>query len=197
MTGSKVQLYNGILLLLTFFSCRLMWGTYQSVRVFYDVYRAMTAGELTLHDPELGKLSNGTVVPDNLIPTSEIMEFAGDRTVPLWLAGCYLASNITLNGLNWFWFGKMIETIRKRFDPPYGTRKPEVKEPEKEQVLVEGIDVDTPPPSMPGTPYVPAGAETDYIGAVKLSATGTHLEAERLEVRSRTGKAAQHTARAA
>ena len=55
MTGSKLQLYNGIMLLCTFFGCRLCWGSYQSVRVFYDVYRAITAGELTLHDPELGK----------------------------------------------------------------------------------------------------------------------------------------------
>ena len=186
MTGSKLQLYNGILLLCTFFGCRLVWGSYQSIRVFYDVYRALTAGEFVLHDPELGKFSNGTTVDPALVPQSEIMQFAGDRSVPLWLAFCYLASNITLNGLNWFWFGKMIETIRKRFDPPYGTRKPEAKEPEKEEekVLVEGISVATAPP----TPYANAtGADAgDYIESVKVERKSHHLEVEHMEIRKRT-----------
>lgn len=185
MTGSKVQLYNGILLLCTFFGCRLCWGSYQSIRVFYDVYRALTAGEFTLHDPELGKLNNGTTVNASVIPTPDIMQYAGERTVPLWLAACYLLSNITLNGLNWFWFGKMIETIRKRFDPPLGTRKPEVKEPEKEQVLVEGISLQSPP----RTPFASAtGADAgDYIGTVKVEKKSNHLEVEQMEIRKRIG----------
>ena len=45
------------------------------------------------------------------------MRFSGDEVVPLWLAGAYLGSNVVLNGLNWWWFTKMIETIRKRFEP--------------------------------------------------------------------------------
>ena len=45
-----------------------------------------------------------------------------DLYVPFWLAASYLASNVVLHGLNIFWFGRMIETIRKRFDPPFGTR---------------------------------------------------------------------------
>ena len=45
------------------------------------------------------------------------MRFAGDRSVPLWLAASYLASNIVLNILNVHWLGRMIETIRKRFEP--------------------------------------------------------------------------------
>lgn len=27
-----------------------------------------------------------------------------------------------LNALNIYWFGKMVETIRRRFDPPFGTK---------------------------------------------------------------------------
>jgi hypothetical protein len=186
MTGSKLQLYNGILLLATFFGCRLCWGSYQSVRVFSDVYNAIIAGEFVLHDPELGKLSNGTTVDLGAIPISDIMQFAGDRTVPLWLAACYLLSNFTLNGLNWFWFGKMIETIRKRFDPPLGTKKPEAKDSEKEQVLVEGISLQ----SQPSTPYAKASGTDikDYIGAVKVEKKSNHLEVEQMEVRKRTGE---------
>ncbi|KAF2690095.1 DUF887-domain-containing protein [Lentithecium fluviatile CBS 122367] len=183
MTGSKIQLYNGIILLFTFFGCRLCWGTYQSVRVFYDVYRAIFTPHLALNDPEFSNLSNGTVVD---VPQSEIMQFAGDRHVPIWLAGCYLASNLTLNGLNWFWFGKMIETLRKRFDPPLGTRGPEEKGAVEDQVLVEGTHVETPPPSLPTTPK-PVDEAEDYIGAVKLEKSGKHLEVEQLEIRKRVG----------
>ncbi|KAF2739663.1 DUF887-domain-containing protein [Polyplosphaeria fusca] len=188
MTGSKVQLYNGIMLLFTFFSCRLLWGSYQSISVFRIVYRAMTTDHFTLNDPEFGKLSNGTVVPE-LIPGSDIMQFAGERAIPIWLAGCYLASNITLNSLNWFWFGKMIETIRKRFDPPLGTRKPEIvveKLSEKEKVLVEGIDVETPPPSYPSTPAPEVDHAHDYVSDVHVQKKSTSLEVQQSEVRSRT-----------
>ena len=49
---------------------------------------------------------------------SEVMQFVGPQTkaVPLWLAITYLSSNVVLNSLNFYWFGKMIETVRKRFD---------------------------------------------------------------------------------
>ncbi|KAF2749776.1 DUF887-domain-containing protein [Sporormia fimetaria CBS 119925] len=138
MTGSKLQLYNGILLLLTFFSARLVFGTYQSIRVFTDIYTALTSDGFAY---ELdGKHATGA-------HDADIMQFAmHERHVPLWLAGCYLASNLTLNGLNWFWFGKMIETLRKRFDPPFGTRKT-IQMPEKpaeEDFLVEGTHLETP-----------------------------------------------------
>lgn len=42
MTGSKLQLYNGIALLVTFFGCRIVWGTYQSIMIYSDIYRALT-----------------------------------------------------------------------------------------------------------------------------------------------------------
>ena len=43
------------------------------------------------------------------------MRYAGKMFVPAWLAAVYLSSNIVLNSLNFYWFGKMIETIKKRF----------------------------------------------------------------------------------
>lgn len=190
LTGTKIQLYNGILLLFTFFSCRLCWGSYQSMRVFSDVYKVLTANRLTLSDPEFGKLNNnGTLVtpPELFEPQSEIMQFAGDRLVPVWLAGCYLLSNLVLNGLNWYWFGKMIETIRKRFDPPLGTRRPEkeqntpvLKVPisEDEMVLVEGIHVETPGATTPAEP-------ADYIAAVSVEKGAKTLKVQQSEVRSR------------
>ena len=182
------------MLLLTFFSCRLCWGSYQSIRVFYDVYRALRSGQFTVTDPELGKLSNAAALPSDPALTSEIMMYAGDRIVPLWLAACYLLSNLVLNGLNWFWFGKMIETIRKRFDPPLGTRKPDssntekipiLEVPEDEKVLVEGIHVETPG----ATPGAVTPTE-DYVGVVHVEKekNGRELKVGVSEVRSRTGR---------
>lgn len=109
MTGSRAQLYNGIALLITFFSCRLVWGTYQSIRVYQDVWNALH------HAPATGK---------GAVPTADgIMRFAGEEYVPVWLAITYLGSNIVLNTLNFFWFGKMIEAVRKRFTPQKETKK--------------------------------------------------------------------------
>jgi hypothetical protein len=38
------------------------------------------------------------------------------------LGASYLAANVVLQCLNFFWFSKMVETIRKRFAPPFGTK---------------------------------------------------------------------------
>lgn len=47
MTGSTAQLINGIVLITTFGASRLLWGTYQSFRMYQDVWLALkTPGEL-------------------------------------------------------------------------------------------------------------------------------------------------------
>jgi len=131
MTGSKAQLYNGFALLFTFFSCRLVWGTYQSVRVYQDVWAALhhQPAAATIH---FDALNNSTAAAaeaaagKSAVPIhGDIMQFAGEEFVPLWLAFTYLGSNVILNTLNFFWFGKMIETVRKRFQPPKEGRRRE------------------------------------------------------------------------
>ena len=57
---------------------------------------------------------------------SEVLQHTANKSFPLWLAALYAAANVTLNVLNVYWFGKMIETIRKRFDKPWGTKEPGV-----------------------------------------------------------------------
>lgn len=189
LTGSTLQLINGVILLFTFLSCRLVWGTYQSVKVFVDIYHAYTPGAVSLSDPQFS-LANKTATVGDADVGNELLKFADGQTVPLWLAGAYLASNFILNGLNWFWFGKMIETIRSRFDPPIGTRK--VKPageklraiPDSEKVLVEGIHV--------STPAALGDDAKDYVDVasggltVEKSRGGTHLEVEQNGIRSRT-----------
>ncbi len=100
MTGTRAQLYNGFLLLFSFFSCRLIYGTYQSFLAFRDILAAINS------HPTPGPRGN------------PVMFFAtDDSTVPFWLAAVYLASNLTLNSLNFYWFFMMIRAVRKRFEP--------------------------------------------------------------------------------
>ncbi|KAK4103123.1 DUF887-domain-containing protein [Parathielavia hyrcaniae] len=114
MTGTKPQLYNGIALLVTFFLCRLVWGTWQSVVVYTDMWRSLH------HAPSAGYLAaffSSEKAASS--PDTNPMFFAREAaTVPLWLTAVYIASNIVLNALNWFWFVKMVAAVRKRFEPP-------------------------------------------------------------------------------
>lgn len=107
MTGSRAQLYNGILLLFSFFTCRLVFGTYQSYRVMGDLLRAVRSTD------GLTKVN------------SPIMAFVNqDAYVPVWAALAYLSSNLTLNGLNFYWFFKMVHAVRKRFQPSKESHEP-------------------------------------------------------------------------
>lgn len=100
MTGSRLQLYNGCVLLLSFFSCRLIYGTYSSICMVRDVYAA-----INFH-------------PTNATRGSVVMAFATNgSTVQPWLAASYFASNFTLNSLNFYWFFMMVHAVRKRFRP--------------------------------------------------------------------------------
>ncbi len=131
MTGSKPQLYNGLMLLFTFFCCRLVWGTYQSVRVYQDVWRALhhRPAAASIHFDALNNATSAGVdaaLGKSALPIHDgIMQFAGEEFVPLWLAFTYLGSNVVLNTLNFYWFGKMIDAVRKRFQPPKEQRKKE------------------------------------------------------------------------
>ena len=141
MTGSIPQLINGIFLLASFAGCRLLWGTYHSVWVFVDVYRAWRHGlivpELLARDagasPQMEAMLRKSTGLGSM--ADEVMIYAAGKDVPTWLALSYAVSNVTLNTLNWYWFGKMVSTVRKRFDPPFGTRKPEDKAQEENGVM--------------------------------------------------------------
>ena len=81
MTGSTTQLVNGLVLVGSFFGCRLVWGSYQTWLLGKDIYEAWQLGP-----------------------------------VPKLLFGTYLLANTTLTCLNFYWFGKMLEALRKRFE---------------------------------------------------------------------------------
>ena len=141
MTGSRLQLYNGILLLTTFFSCRLVWGTWQTIYVTQDVATALFSSPLSSSPPStswylyhhnnkgldhsLNMDSNITgsnhvhppaIGSQSMSALEEIMRFVdSDPKVPIWLALMYLFANVLLTCLNFYWFTKMIDAVRKRF----------------------------------------------------------------------------------
>lgn len=156
LTGSKLQWYNGMLLLFTFFCCRLVWGTYQSARVYYDVWQILHVDPSTaLHEgvSVVGKTGRNIFgardgqmcLGDRQCITAqmEVMKFVDETThVPYWLIVVYLVSNLTLNALNWYWFGKMIETVRKRFDgkPVSGHEREESPRERRKSVVEHAAD---------------------------------------------------------
>lgn len=97
MTGTRYQLYNGIALLTTFFCSRLVWGLYQSVRIYVDLWSVIWATELQRDDLHGSQSA------------------AGVDVVPRWLALTYMGSNTLLSVLNVYWFGKMVQAMMKRF----------------------------------------------------------------------------------
>lgn len=137
LTGSNIQLVNGIFLIATFISCRLIWGTYASFNALRDILSAYR--HTTSWDAPAAAVPPQTAGTSN--PSLEIMRYAGNKEAPLWLCLAYLASNIMLNSLNWFWINKMIATIRKRFDPPFGARRPDDK-PKIEVDVARGLYAD-------------------------------------------------------
>ncbi|KAL8954879.1 MAG: hypothetical protein Q9183_006889, partial [Haloplaca sp. 2 TL-2023] len=161
MTGSRPQWYNGILLLASFFCCRLLWGTYQSLRVYQDCWAALHINDnlasmasaaipSTVLGSGVGQDGNNQKEMQMGLPTGipDLMHYnPNPEDIPLWLALTYLGSNVVLNSLNFYWFGKMIETVKKRFRPKVEEREQQKKEAESreeevETIVVEGVELD-------------------------------------------------------
>lgn len=174
LTGSSLQWYNGMILLFTFFACRLVWGTYQSARVYMDVWQFlhMDAAAVIAEGQAVtskaaanifGARDGGLCLGDRgcVAAQAEVMKFVGpNNSVPYWLIAIYVVSNMTLNCLNWYWFAKMIETVRKRFEgKPHDEWKHEKTERERRKSVVEhaadSLDQDT--LSGPATPWIELG----------------------------------------
>ncbi|KAF1825767.1 DUF887-domain-containing protein [Dissoconium aciculare CBS 342.82] len=121
LTGSIYQAVNGVFLMATFFGCRLAWGTYGSIGVGRDVYRAVTTGYTVPQylEDKITQVPNYGNIED---PVGQTTHYMTVRYLPLWLGASYLAANVVLQCLNFFWFSKMVATIRKRFTPPFGTK---------------------------------------------------------------------------
>ena len=114
MTGSKLQLYNGICLIVVFFGCRILWGFYQSFNLYSDTWSAWTAG--------VDEMQNSSGLPllkaDGFSHATTWTVSPHSCSVPTSLLLLYLTGNTVLSFLNCYWFEKMIAAIRKRFDDP-------------------------------------------------------------------------------
>lgn len=145
MTGSTAQLINGIFLTSSFFLCRLVWGTYNCFRVFPDFMKALQyqdspEGQAWLKASAANATANAAAASHRGdVLEAEIIKNSVPQYFPIWIAGVYLGSYLILMLLNVYWFGKMIETIRARFEPPIGTKKDGKKE---HVVMGRGLDDD-------------------------------------------------------
>ena len=106
------------------------------------------------------------------------MQYASGANVPTWLGGVYLGSNVVLNTLNFYWFVKMIETIRKRFTEGKGKENGNVKE--EDPVLVEGVAL------VDGVidGIVLGEGEVEESGHIEIDEEGK-LKIEKTEIRKR------------
>jgi TLC domain-containing protein len=101
-SGSLMQLCNGLVLIIVFFSARVVYGFYSSFQWYKDVGIALE--HTRSGSDKLFVLVNGSL--------SQLSD--GREPLPWWLIAVFVVSNITLNTLNVVWFGKMISTLRKR-----------------------------------------------------------------------------------
>lgn len=151
MTGSRAQWYNGMALLSSFFACRLVWGTWQTVVVYGDMWNALQQTWSAAAAPLSEAMSvnanvfyparDGSLCVNEacVLANAEITKFkeytAGG--VPTWLVVTYVGSNLILNFLNFFWFSKMVETVLKRFRTPAESAAAGEKKGKKEPVSAE------------------------------------------------------------
>lgn len=117
LTGSTFQLINAGFLLTTFCGCRCIWGTYQSGWIYNDIFKALSLTDAEKPLAVTAGMSQGQAY--DILSGGGV----GDHSVPWWLAGLYLGSNTLLSVLQFYWFGKMIQAVRKRFQVPKGNEK--------------------------------------------------------------------------
>lgn len=142
MTGSSLQWYNGMALLVVFFFCRLFWGTWQSAIIYMDMFDAVrqtwAAGPSSPLNPVdisaqiFQARGDGSLCINEACvrANAEITKYSNYTSggVPTWLVATYITSNLILNGLNYYWFSKMIETVMKRFRPSPAPKDASVKD---------------------------------------------------------------------
>jgi hypothetical protein len=96
--GSKTQIANGVVLIITFACCRLLWGSYMTFTFFSDVWTALHASKPSW---------------------TEYNYAAGERPLLLqheavwWVGAAFMCTHIVVMSLSTFWFVKMIATMRK------------------------------------------------------------------------------------
>ncbi|KAK0609681.1 TLC domain-containing protein, partial [Bombardia bombarda] len=114
--GSLLQVVNGIILVITFACCRLLWGAYMTTTFFGDVWTALQAPG----------------------PSSTIYRLAKGPPLMLehraewWVGASFMCTHAVVMGLSAFWFAKMVRTMRGHIKSR-GTETEEKKKEKKEK----------------------------------------------------------------
>ncbi|MCJ1398353.1 hypothetical protein MMC11_001551 [Xylographa trunciseda] len=101
--GSTFQIINGVLLIVTFACCRLVWGSYLTFVFFRDVWTALHASQSSWTEYKYSRSEEPLIL---------------EHRAPWWLAVMFMISNAVVMSLSAFWFTKMITTIRNHIDSP-------------------------------------------------------------------------------
>lgn len=106
--GSNLQIINGVVLIITFACCRLIFGCYLAVVFFRDVWTA-------LHSPHMSWTEY------NYSPTEKPLVL--QHQAVWWVAAIFMITHAIVMSLSAFWFIKMIMTVRKHINSSSGRSK--------------------------------------------------------------------------
>lgn len=106
--GSKLQIVNGVILIVMFACCRLLWGSHLTNVFFRDVWTALHAPESSWTEYKYSPSEKPLVL---------------EHQAPWWLAVMFMISNAVVMSLSAFWFVKMIATIRKHIETASNSEK--------------------------------------------------------------------------
>ncbi|KAK4901583.1 hypothetical protein LTR27_001355 [Elasticomyces elasticus] len=106
--GSTLQIVNGMVLIVVFGCCRLLWGSYSTVLFFRDAWTA-------LHAPGPSWTSY------DHSPTEKPLVL--EHRAQWWMTIIFLVTHTTIMALSAIWFSKMITTIRKHYARSGGEKK--------------------------------------------------------------------------
>ena len=123
MGKSRAQLCNSVILLVSFFICRILWGPYLLICFYRDVWATINYSAFHHNIKSFNSTIFGisdienvsTIVPSH--DDSDIMIFAGPEHVPVWIALTIASSVTIINILSFYWFGRILRSVRNRYDP--------------------------------------------------------------------------------
>jgi hypothetical protein len=94
--GSKLQVVNGVILIVMFACCRLIWGSYMTVTFFSDVWTALHASKASKTEYDYSPFERPLVL---------------QHKAAWWVGIAFMLTHTVVMSLSTFWFTKMIATM--------------------------------------------------------------------------------------
>jgi len=114
--GSRIHTINGIILIVVFFLCRPVWGTYQTWWMFHDEWAALKVSSSVPFAP--GYLLSATG-KSTLGQTNVDHAYVPEPT-PFWLISLHLTCGFVLLFLNYYWSVLLMRKAARAFVPKKG-----------------------------------------------------------------------------